>query len=55
MKGKNPTRKQKILIKEYKLNPENWLVLKVLRDEETLKNILLIQHKTSKNTKKLEF
>ena len=30
MKGKNPTRKQKIMIKENKLNPDNWVVLKAV-------------------------
>ena len=28
MKGKNPTRQQKMCIKKHKLKPENWLVLK---------------------------
>lgn len=26
--GKNPTKKQKIMLKESGLNPENWLVVK---------------------------
>ncbi len=26
-RGKNPTRQQKILIRYYRLNPENWLVI----------------------------
>ncbi len=26
--GRNPTRKQKMFIKECRLNPENWLVVK---------------------------
>ena len=39
MKGKNPTRKQKIMIKENKLNPDNWVVLKVFSDR------ICIQHK----------
>ena len=42
MKGKNPTRKQKNIIKENKLNPDNWLVLKIL------KNRICIQPKVSK-------
>lgn len=28
MKGKNPTRQQKNIMKEKRLNPDNWLVLK---------------------------
>lgn len=28
MKGKKPTRTQKKIIKERRLNPDNWLVLK---------------------------
>ena len=32
MKGKNPTRKQKNIIKENKLNPDNWLVLKIFKE-----------------------
>ncbi|MGC4375895.1 hypothetical protein WD019_02985 [Fictibacillus sp. Mic-4] len=31
--GKNPTRKQKALIKEMGLNPENWLVSKSLHNQ----------------------
>lgn len=45
MKGKNPTRKQKIMIKENKLNPNNWLVLKNPTSE------LHIQHRESKKIK----
>ncbi|MGV3076394.1 DUF6906 family protein, partial [Clostridium baratii] len=30
MKGKNPTRNQKIILNSKKLNPSNWLVLKNL-------------------------
>lgn len=55
MKGKNPTRKQKILMKENRLNPENWVVLKILRDEKTFKNKILIQHKISKTIRDLSF
>lgn len=49
MKGKNPTRKQKILMKENNLNPNNWLVLKILKDK------LWIQHKISQKTRDLKF
>lgn len=35
MKGKNPTRKEKNLMKENRLNPDNWVVLKILRDKNT--------------------
>lgn len=28
MKGKKPTRQQKMILKERRLNPDNWLVLK---------------------------
>ena len=28
MRGKKPTRKQKILIRYYRLNPDNWLVIR---------------------------
>lgn len=43
MKGKNPTRQQKIIMRQNKLNPDNWLVLKNPTDE------LHIQHRESKN------
>lgn len=49
MKGKNPTRKQKNLIQENRLNPENWLVLKVFRDK------ICIQHRASKKIRDLKF
>lgn len=48
MKGKNPTRQQKMIIKENRLNPANWLVLK----NPTGK--LYIQHRENKKTKELE-
>lgn len=38
MKGKNPTRVQKMLMKERRLNPCNWLVLKNLTSELVIKN-----------------
>jgi arginine repressor len=47
MKGKNPTRKQKNIIKENKLNPDNWLVLKIL------KNRICIQPKVSKKIREI--
>lgn len=28
MKGKKPTRQQRVILKERRLNPDNWLVLK---------------------------
>lgn len=36
--GKNPTRKQKMLIKSARLNCENWLVVKDTADEMVLQN-----------------
>lgn len=47
MKGKNPTRKQKNMIKESKLNPDNWVVLKVFSDR------ICIQHKVSKKIREI--
>ncbi len=46
--GKKPTLKQKIILKEARLNPDNWLVVKNLpgqmvlvnRDTGRLKNLL---------------
>ena len=34
MKGRNPKRKEKIIIKKNRLNPDNWLVIKKLSSEE---------------------
>lgn len=34
--GKNPTRRQKIAIKEAGLTPDNWLVVKDLTDTMTI-------------------
>lgn len=48
MKGKKPTRTQKKIIKERRLNPDNWLVLKNPPKE------LYIQHRLTKNIKILE-
>ncbi|ADY55109.1 hypothetical protein Sgly_0752 [Syntrophobotulus glycolicus DSM 8271] len=36
--GKNPTRKQKIMIKKVGLNPDNWLVVKNTTDQLCLIN-----------------
>lgn len=36
--GKNPTRKQKMLIKSARLNCENWLVVKDAAEEMVLQN-----------------
>lgn len=41
--GKRPTKKQKIEIKEKKLNPENWLVVK------DTPNVFEIVHRESGN------
>ena len=38
MRGKNPTRKQKILIKSWHLNLENWLVCKDTPEEMVIKH-----------------
>jgi len=34
--GKNPTKKQKIHIKSYGLNPDNWLIYKNAGDQVSL-------------------
>lgn len=47
--GKRPTRKQKILIKQRGLNPENWLVMKNLPKE------MHIVHRVTGKTKVLVF
>lgn len=47
MNGKNPTREQKKLMSERRLNPDNWLVLKNPTTE------LHIQHRKSKKIKVL--
>ncbi|WP_197059922.1 DUF6906 family protein [Bacillus sp. UNC322MFChir4.1] len=31
--GKNPTKKQKVLIESYNLNPNNWLIYKKVDNE----------------------
>lgn len=36
--GKNPTRKQKMLIKAARLNYENWLVVKDTAEEMVIQN-----------------
>ena len=36
--GKNPTRKQKMIIKSARLNYENWLVISDTAEEIVLKN-----------------
>lgn len=36
--GKNPTRKQKIMIKSARLNYENWLVIKDTAEELVIQN-----------------
>ena len=46
MKGRNPKRKEKIIIKKNRLNPDNWLVIKKLSSEEK-KEILVIRNKTN--------
>lgn len=48
MKGKNPTRKQKEIIRKNKLNPNNWLIVKVLSKEINMK------HKISNKLKKIK-
>lgn len=47
MRGKNPTRQQKICIKNNRLKPENWLVLKNSPGK------LEIQHRETGNIKVL--
>ena len=48
MKGKNPTRQQKKIMQERKLNPDEWLVLKNPSTE------LHIQHRETKKIKILD-
>ena len=48
MNGKNPTRKQKIIIQERRFNPANWVVIKNKTDE------LHIQNRNSGNVKILK-
>ena len=48
MKGKNPTRKQKEIIRKNRLHPNNWLIVKVLSKEIHMK------HKISNNPKKIK-
>ena len=48
MKGKNPTRKQKEIIRKNKLNPNNCLIVKFLSKEIHMK------HKISNNLKKIK-
>lgn len=45
MKGKKPTRQQKKIMNERRLNPDNWLVLKNPTNE------LHIQHRENKKIK----
>lgn len=47
-RGKNPNRKQKITIRQAKLKPENWLVVKNPPGE------LHIIHRSGKSTKILK-
>ena len=51
MKGKNPTRKQKTIIRNNGFNPDNWLVLKIVKEDE--KRIMYMKHKTSNKPKKI--
>ncbi|WP_408634997.1 DUF6906 family protein [Paenibacillus phocaensis] len=45
--GKNPTRRQKIIIREAGFNPDNWLVFKALDDR------LELVHRFTNTTKTL--
>lgn len=47
-RGKKPTRRQKIRIKSYGLNPDNWLVIRECKD------CFEIRHKISGNVKRFE-
>lgn len=47
--GRKPTRKQKIAIKEARLNPDNWLVYRVLTKE----NVLEIIHRETGSKRKI--
>lgn len=44
--GKKPTREQKKLIQKWKMNPENWLVVKDTPDQ-----MLLVHRHSDKTTK----
>ncbi len=47
MRGVKPTRRQKMLIKEWRLNPANWLVVRETAEE------LVIVHRLSEQQKKI--
>ncbi|MCT8138616.1 hypothetical protein H1D32_13215 [Anaerobacillus sp. CMMVII] len=47
--GKKPTKRQKIAIKEARLNPDNWLIVKNLPD------CLHIVHRESGTIKRIVF
>ncbi len=46
--GKRPTRAQKIRLKGYKLNPDNWLVVKDCREKFEIVNRLTGKIRTLK-------
>ena len=52
MKGRNPKRKEKMIIKKNRLNPDNWLVVKKLISEEK-KEIILIKNKINGNERRV--
>lgn len=52
MKGRNPKRKEKIIIKKNRLNPDNWLVVKKLLSEEK-QEIIVIKNKINGNERRV--
>ena len=52
MNGRNPKRKEKMIIKKNRLNPDNWLVLKKLLSEEK-REIIVIKNKINGNERRV--
>lgn len=52
MKGRNPRRKEKIIIKKNRLNPDNWLVIRKLLSEEK-QEIIVIKNKINGNERRV--
>lgn len=52
MNGRNPKRKEKIVIKKNRLNPDNWLVVKKLLSEEK-QEIIVIKNKINGNERRV--
>lgn len=52
MNGRNPKRKEKIVIKKNRLNPDNWVVVKKLLSEEK-QEIIVIKNKINGNERRV--